>query len=124
MFRQVVPLKEPVLSYVMTAECLFYLFESTLAKWDRQTQTVTAEVDLLGKPGLARHLTLDDDHLYCRDFCDLYLLDREDLSCRYHCRPGQDSESDICGVIPDVDRIYVCLRNGPLVVLRKDDLNR
>ena len=54
-----------------------------------------------------------DEYIFVWDFCDLYIVLKEDLQLLYTVRLGKNSSSDICGVLDfDKTNVYVNIRNG------------
>ena len=54
-----------------------------------------------------------DEYIFAWDFCDLYVVLKEDLQLLYTVRLGKNSSSDVCGVL-DFDKANACvnIRNG------------
>ena len=74
------------------------------------------------KDGLSRALCVDGDYLYCKDFYMFYVIDRQSSETIRSLKLGDDLSSDICGITSDNKNIYACIRNGPLVVIPKGDM--
>ena len=58
-----------------------------------------------------------DEYIFVWDFCDLYVVLKEDLQLLYTVRLGENSSSDICGILDfDKTNAYVNIRNGRIDV--------
>jgi len=109
----------PVLSFSMENDNIYALKGKTIGKYPRKDLKEPLEVTMFEKEGLARGFIIDEKYLYCKDFCMFYIINKSDLSCIYKAKLGEDLTSDICGMTFDTKHVYVCLRDGSMVVINK-----
>lgn len=120
MFREFTIFNEPVLSFDMDKEIFYVLRSRSITKISKTAGNVIAATDFFKKKGLSRSLIVDDKFLYCKDFCTFYIIDKDSLNCIDAIELGEDLTSDICGITFDEDKIYACIRNGPIAVIDKN----
>jgi len=57
------------------------------------------------------------DYIFVSDFCDLHVVQKDDLQLLYTVRLGENSSSDICGWLDfDLPTVYIKIRNGKIDV--------
>ena len=69
------------------------------------------------KDGKARTFSLFGDFVYLTDFCDLYILNKNDFQVLQVFRIGHDLSSDLGVVRFDSFHAYIAVRNGAMAVL-------
>jgi len=69
------------------------------------------------KDGKARSFSVCDHYLFLTDFCDLYLLRKDDLQVIEVIRLGADASSDLGCVRFDAQKAYIGIRNGKMAVM-------
>ena len=76
-----------------------------------------AENIIFKKDGKARAFSFNEDYIFLTDFCDLYILRKNDLHISEVIRLGADSSSDLGAVRFDGLRAYISIRNGKMAVM-------
>jgi WD40 repeat protein len=100
-------------------EQVYLLSDRRVQVFDANTRARVQETQLFEKDGLARSFAVDADYIYCTDFVQLYVLDKLSLELIAQLQLGQDLSSDICSVTVDQNHVYLGIRNGPVVRVRK-----
>ena len=96
--------------------CLYIRCKRSMFKYDLTDMHPVAHNTVFKKDGKARGFAVGADFIYLRDFCDLYILAKDDLQVVDTIRIGQDLSSDICGVTCDAQSVYLSIRNGQIAV--------
>ena len=89
-------------------------------KIDKQTKEIVYSTKLFKKEGFSRNLISNHELLIIKDFCTLYILNKNNYSCVSTFQLGTDLRTDICSMTMDETNIYACIRNGSIIVI---DLN-
>lgn len=74
--------------------------------------------DFFKKDGQARSFKIYDNLIFCKDFCDFYILTKN-FELIHHIRLGSDLTTDICGFDIDEKNIYVGIRDGNLAIINR-----
>ena len=86
-------------------------------KYDLRDMSCAAHNPVFKKDGRARCFSMGEKHVFLIDFCDLYILDKDDLRTVAVMRLGKDLSSDLVAVRCDAKRAYISVRNGKLAVV-------
>jgi hypothetical protein len=119
-FDELFHTSRPVTAFDVAGGALFFLAGKSAFRFDIMAGQIVRERVLFEREGQARGLLADGTHLYVRDFCDLHVLERDSLAPLRRLVLGADLSSDICAMGADDASLYLTLRNGPLVRIRKD----
>ena len=122
MFRELIQLDKPVLSFVLDKDFIYLLAENRIMKFDKRNLSLINNYELFKKKGLARSLMLDEHYLYCKDFGTFYFISKSTLKTECALQLGGDVSSDICGMTSDENNVYVCIRNGAMAVIDKSQM--
>ena len=64
------------------------------------------------------NFSIFEDYIFVWDFCDLHIVQKQDLQLLCTIRLGENASSDVCGVLDfNTPRAYVNIRNGRVDVL-------
>lgn len=122
MFRRFIETATYVQAFAVE-ESVTLLSDKCMQIFDGATRAPAAKVQLFEKDGLARSFILDDTHIYCTDFTELVVLDKRSLEVLARQQLGTDLSSDICARVVDRTHVYLSIRNGPVVRIRKGAWN-
>ncbi len=115
--NKIMDLENDGLNLALDAKFLYIRRKNSIYKYGLIDLSLAARNDIFHKDGKARGLSIYGDFVVLYDFCDLYILQKEDLQIVDHVRLGDDLSSDICGIIAcDVSKVYVSIRNGRISV--------
>jgi hypothetical protein len=112
-----------VASFDIQKEHIFILSGYTIYKLDKAEAKVAAQRELFQKEGKSRALIADEAWIYCKDFCDLHILEAETLQTVRKLRLGEDLSSDIGDMHDDESDVYLSIRNGAMIRLHKGTLD-
>lgn len=118
MFQRIVETSADVQSFAIQ-ESIYLLCDRRIQVFDGRSYEKIAETRLFEKEGSARSFIMDGDHIYCKDFVHLYVLERESLSVVARLQLGTDLSSDICGMALDEGYVYLGIRNGAVARVEK-----
>ena len=85
--------------------------------YNRTDMSEAAHSIIFKKDGKARGISVFGDFIYLTDFCDLYILNKNDLQVLEVYRIGNDLSSDLGAVRFDASNAYIGIRNGKIAVL-------
>jgi hypothetical protein len=86
-------------------------------KYSLPDMSLIAENVVFKKDGKARGFSICDKFIFLTDFCDLYILNQDDLQVAEVMRIGKDLSSDLGAVRFDEQKAYVNIRNGRMAVV-------
>lgn len=118
MFEGFVETPDVVQGYVIDKDIVM-LTANCVQVFSGRTRLKRREARVFEKDGKARKLHADDAYVYCTDFVQLNILDRQSLEVLTQLQLGTDLRSDICGGALDDAYLYLGIRNGPLARVRK-----
>jgi len=76
-----------------------------------------AENVIFKKDGKARAFSIHKNYIHLTDFCDLYILNKNDLQISEVMRLGADLSSDLGAIRYDDHNAYISIRNGKMAVM-------
>ncbi|MDR0324518.1 MAG: hypothetical protein LBI19_00300 [Oscillospiraceae bacterium] len=88
-------------------------------KYNLSDMKMTAHNEIFKKNGKARRLAISKNHIIISDFCDLYVLNKDNLHVIFIIRLGENQSSDITAVHCDAEKekAYVSIRNGFMAIV-------
>jgi hypothetical protein len=86
-------------------------------KYDLTDMRLTAQNSIFKKDGKARNFSICGAFIFLTDFCDLYILEKENLRIIRVIRLGEDLSSDLGTVRFGHGKAYICIRNGKMAVM-------
>ncbi len=110
-----VELEHNAASFDIDVNRIYMLYDNAVVVLERSGEVMLNKYRLFAKDGKARKLIVDDQYVYCSDFCDLHIIDKATLSPVKTITLGTDLSSDICMMQSDGDRLFVSIRNGKFV---------
>lgn len=111
---------KPVLSFDMDGTHMYAISGKSIFKSTIEGHRIEIQKEFFQKEGLSRGIVCDGNRVYCRDFCDFYVLDASTLQTVFESKLGTDLSSDICGITYDDTHIYASIRNGTLAKIDKE----
>lgn len=118
-FKEVFKSDEFVTSFFVDKNYVFVLCGNSVFKLNKKSSRITGELALFEKAGKARSLVVDESFIYCRDFCDLHIINKKTLVRNEVLSLGMDLSSDICDLQTDENYVYVSIRNGSFYKIDK-----
>ncbi|TYB91623.1 MAG: hypothetical protein FXF54_08230 [Kosmotoga sp.] len=119
MNQNVLRLDKPILRFKVFEDLVYIISDKLLIKADKESFEVTDEKVIFPKNSQSRDFVIDENDIYCKDFCTLYKIDAKTLEIEKRWKLGTDLSSDICSLGFDSRNIYVTIRNGDLAVINK-----
>ena len=101
-------------------EFLYIRCKRDMYKYDLTDMSIVAHKVIFKKDGKARNFSICDKYIFLTDFCDLYILRKNDLQVAEVIRLGEDLSSDLGSVRFDPQKAYISIRNGKLAVMDID----
>lgn len=117
--ESLVKLENPVLRFTTSGEMLYIISGKEIIKVNSITGQIIHRETVFPKDNKTRDFVIDHDEIYCRDFYQLYKVDRKTLQIDKTWQFGSDLSSDICTLGLDEACVYVCIRNGDFAVIDK-----
>jgi len=105
------------LNMAVDGQFLYIRCKRSMYKYDLSDMTQAAHNDIFKKDGKARSFSICEKYVFLTDFCDLYILRKEDLNLLEAIRLGEDASSDLGGVRFDSQKAYISVRNGKIAVV-------
>jgi len=106
-----------------TDEQLLYIrCKRTMFKYNLTDMSLSAQNIIFKKDGKARNFSISKRYIFLTDFCDLYILDKNNLQVIEVMRLGEDLSSDLGVVRCDEHKAYINIRNGEMAVMDIDTL--
>jgi len=96
---------------------LYIRCKRAMYKYDTENMDLAANNIVFKKDGKARGFSVCDEFIFLTDFCDLYILDKDDLRIIEIIRIGTDLSSDLGAVRFGRQKAYICIRNGKMAVM-------
>lgn len=96
---------------------LYVRSKCAMYKYHLLDMSLKAHNIIFKKDGKARNFSICEKYIFLVDFCDLYILDKNDLSVIEVIRLGNDSSSDLGVVRFYGEKAYINIRNGKMAVM-------
>ena len=117
---KVLDLENDGLNMAIDGQFLYIRSKRTMYKYMLSDMGLVAEKVILRKDGKSRSLSICEKYIFLIDFCDLYLLHKDNLSIADVLHLGVDLSSDLGAVRFDEQRAYITIRNGSMAVMDID----
>jgi len=105
------------LNMATDGQCLYVRCMRVMYKYILTDMRLAAENVVFKKDGKARAFSINENYVFLTDFCDLYILHKNDLYISETVRLGADASSDLGVVRFDDRRAYISIRNGKMAVM-------
>jgi len=96
---------------------LYIRSKRTIYKYDILSMSMQIQNTVYKKDGKARTLSIWENFVYLTDFCDLYILNKDNMQIEKVIRIGTDLSSDLGAVRFGENKAYICIRNGKMAVM-------
>lgn len=120
--NKLLELENDGLNMAAEGEYLYIRGMRTMYKYRLSDMSLAAENTVFKKDGKSRSFGLCDKYVFLIDFCDLYILDKNDLSLVMTMRLGSDLSSDLGVVRFNSENAYINIRNGKMAVVNLSTL--
>jgi len=101
-----------ILNLAADEEFLYVRCMRTLYKYKLDGMSLAASNAIFKKDGRARAMTAGESYIALRDFCDLYVIRKDDLQVEYSLKLGENVSSDLCEVRCGASHVYLSIRGG------------
>jgi hypothetical protein len=105
------------LNMAADVQFLYIRCKRDIHKFDLTDMSLAAHNVIFKKDGKARNFSIYDKYVFLTDFCDLYILRKNDLQVTEILRLGEDLSSDLGSVRFDPQKAYISIRNGKMAVM-------
>ena len=105
------------LNMAVDGQSLYIRCRKAMYKYALNDMSLTAHNDVFKKDGKARSLSICGKYAFLTDFCDLHILEKENLQTIDVIRLGTDLSSDLGSVRFGAQKAYICIRNGKIAVM-------
>ena len=105
------------LNIAIDGQFLYIRCKRTILKYRLSDISQIAENTIFNKNGKARAFSLCEEFIFLTDFCDLYVLNKDNLRIVEKMRLGEDLSSDLGVVRFDENKAYINIRNGKMAVV-------
>ena len=117
---KILDLENDGLNMAADGQFLYIRCKRDMYKYDLTGMSLAAHNVIFKKDGKARSFSICDKYVFLTDFCDLYILHKNDLQVAEIIRLGEDLSSDLGGVRFDPQKAYISIRNGKMAVMDID----
>lgn len=101
------------LNMAVDEEFFYARCKKNMLKYKLSDMSLITQNTIFKKDGKARNFIVHKDYIFLKDFCDFYILRKDNLEVVEALRIGTDSSSDICGNIgSDAQNVYINQRGG------------
>ena len=105
------------LNMATDGQFLYIRCKRTMFKYSLTDMSLVAQNVIFKKDGKARNFSIGKKYIFLTDFCDLYILDKNNLQVVEVMRLGKDLSSDLGVVRFDEHKAYINIRNGKMAVM-------
>lgn len=119
-FKNLFEIANDGLNMALDAQSLYIRCKRTMYKYSLSDMSQTAYNDIFKKDGKARSFSICEKYVFLTDFCELYILEKDNLQILEILRLGEDLSSDLGAVRFDAQKAYICIRNGKIAVMDID----
>lgn len=118
--KKILDLENDGLNMAADEAFLYIRRKREMHKYGLADMKLIARNVIFKKDGRARGFKIYRDRIFLTDFCDLYILNKDDLQIRDIVRIGGDLSSDIWGGGFRGEKTYIAVRNGKMAVVEID----
>jgi len=115
--KKILDLENDGLNLATDGYYFFVRCKRTIYKYRLTDMSLTAENVVFKKDGKTRNFSICENYLFLTDFCDLYILHKNDLQIAGLIRLGKDLSSDLGAVRFDEYKAYINIRNGKMAII-------
>ena len=115
--KRLLELENDGLNMAVSGDFLFVRCMRSMIKYRLSGMGLEVRNVIFKKDGKARGFSVCDRYVFLTDFCELYILDKGDLSIIEVARLGTDNSSDLGAVRFGGERAYISIRNGMMAVM-------
>ena len=117
---KILDLENDGLNMATDGQFLYIRCKRTMYKYSLSDMSLIAQNVIFKKDGKARNFSICEKYIFLTDFCDLYILNKDDLQIAEVIRLGVDLSSDLGAVRFDEQKAYISIRNGKMAVMNID----
>jgi hypothetical protein len=115
--NKIIDLENDGVNMAADGQFLYIRRRRDMCKYDPADMSLSAHNIIFKKDGKARSLSICDTYIFLTDFCDLYILRKDNLQVEEIRRLGVDLSSDLGCVRFDRHKAYISIRNGKMAVM-------
>ena len=115
--EKILDIENDGLNLATDCQYLYVRCMRTMYKYILADMRLIAENVIFKKDGKARAISNHKNYIFLTDFCDLYILNKNDLQVSEVTRLGADLSSDLGAVRYDDFKAYISIRNGKMAVM-------
>lgn len=120
---KILDLENDGLNMATDEQFLYILCKRTFCKYDFTDTSLTAQNVIFKKDGKARAFSICEKYIVLTDFCDLYVLNKNNLHVIEVMRLGENLSSDLGVVRFNEKSAYISIRNGKVAVMDLETLS-
>ena len=114
---KILDLENDGLNMAADGQFLYMRCKRAMLKYSLTDMSPVAQNVIFKKDGKARNFSICEKYVFLTDFCDLYILDKNNLQVSEVMRLGEDLSSDLGVVRFDDRKAYINIRNGKMAVM-------
>lgn len=114
---KILDLENDGLNMVCDERFLYIRCKRSFYKYDLTDKRVVAQNEVFKKDGKSRNFAVCDKYIVATDFCELLVIDRNNLQIVTTMRLGTDLSSDLGVVRCDDRNAFINIRNGRMAVM-------
>jgi len=114
---KLIDLENDGLNMAADGQFVYVRCKRAMYKFNLSDMNQVAHNNIFKKDGKARGFSICEGSIFLTGFCDLYILNKDDLHIQDTLRLGKDLSSDILGALLDSQKVYVAIRNGKMAVV-------
>ena len=118
--QKILDLENDGLNMAIDGQFLYIRCKRIMYKYNLTDMSLSVQNVVFKKDGKARSFSICGKYIFLVDFCDLYILHKDDLQIDTIIRIGVDGSSDLGTVMFDEQKAYISIRNGNMAVLDMD----
>jgi len=115
--KKILNLENDGLNLAVDRQFLFIRCKRTMYKYCLVDMSQAAQNIIFKKDGKARTFSVCNKYVFLTDFCDLYILQKDDLQIVKETRLGENLSSDLGVVRFDEQKAYINIRNGKMAIM-------
>ena len=119
---KILDLENDGLNMAADEQFIYIRCKRTFYKYDFKDMRLITQNVIFKKDGKARTFSICEKYIVVTDFCDLYILDKNNLQSIKVMRLGENLSSDLGNVRFDGKRAYINIRNGKMAVMDLETL--
>ena len=121
--RKILNIENDGINIAICDNYMYIRCKREILKYNIYNMSLLSQNTIFKKDGKARGFTVDDTYIYLFDFCDVYILHKDNLQVIESARIGTDLSSDVGGIRLDKNNAYISIRNGIIAVTDKKTID-